>query len=117
MIESIKGKILKSAKVSDDEIILAMTDGSRYKMYHEDDCCEIVTIESMDGDLKELIGERVISIDERTNRDDPPADHDTGETFTWTFYTINTVKDAITIRWFGTSNGHYSEEVSFIELD
>jgi len=50
----------------DDEIYFYLTNGAEYKMYHENDCCEHVYIEDIDGDLNDLLHSRILQADEST---------------------------------------------------
>lgn len=74
-------------------------------MLHEQDCCEDVYLESINGDLSELEGAVLYSFEEATN-----FDENTDMSGTWTFYKIKSSKGYIDIRWYGESNGYYSEE-------
>lgn len=116
--ETIKDKFIKSIKNLDNEkIVIKTKDGQEYKMYHNQDCCESVYIEDIIGaDLKDLIGHRVIAAEEIDGANTPPK-NDTGyepDSYTWTFYRLITTGGMIVIRWYGSSNGYYSESVDFI---
>lgn len=110
-IDFLLGKTLSKIDINKDkDIILFHTvDGEIYKMYHDQDCCEDVYVEDIIGDLNNLIGEKLVMAEVATNS----GDTDDYDTYTWTFYKFATIKGYVTIRWYGTSNGYYSEEVSF----
>lgn len=93
----------------DDEIKFYTSDGYVYTMYHDQDCCENVSVEDVTGDLQSLVGHTVVEASE-TSQENPHA----SEHGTWTFYKINTNnwRGGVCIRWNGESNGYYSENVS-----
>lgn len=111
------GKTLeKIERVGDEELHFFCTDGSHYKMYHEQDCCESVTIEDIVGNLNDLIGKPLTMAEEVSNSDDPVGEEYFPESYTWTYYKLATVGAYVTIRWFGESNGYYSEAVDFVRV-
>lgn len=103
--------------VNDAEIRFTVDDGRVYVMYHEGDCCETVEVDEIVGDLSDLIGSPILRAECRESNDDPRVDPAyptwTPDSFTWTFYEIATVKGSVTIKWWGESNGYYSESVDF----
>ena len=101
------------AKRLSPEIIFTCSDGTSYKMYHFQDCCEKVLVEDVCGDVADLIGVPIVRAHETTNSLDGGIQP---KSITWTFYHIVTIKGYVTIRWLGTSNGFYSEEVNFDQL-
>ena len=118
-INALMGKTLIKIEVKsgfeDDEILFICSDGTRYLMYHNQSCCESVTIEDICGDIDSLIGSPILVAEERSNEPLPPK-YSGAESYTWTFYTLATVNGYVDIRWYGESNGYYSEGVDFIQL-
>lgn len=118
-LKDLIGKTLTKVEVltDDDEIVFITNEGKRYKLYHKQECGESVTIEDIVGDLSDLVGEPILVADEVINQTNP--DDETKEDkdwFTWTFYKFATRKGYVDIRWYGESNGYYSESVDFVEL-
>jgi len=102
-----------------DEIIFTCDNGDMYKMYHQQDCCESVVIDDINGDINDLIGSPILIAEELTFLDENPDNVEKPEyqdSFTWTFYKLATIKGFIDIRWYGDSNGYYSESVDFKKL-
>lgn len=116
-VEELVGKTLSDILVSDDEIIFTTTDGETYKMYHSQNCCESVYIEDIVGDVKDLIGSPILLAEESSNSEDPPASKYEPDSYTWTYYKFATIKGYVDIRWYGSSNGFYSESVSFCKVN
>lgn len=116
-IDELVGKTvieISGAKPNSKEIKFICSDKTQYKMYHEQDCCEIVSVCDVCGDINDIIGVQIVKATEDTNSKVEKKRYDTRST--WTFYNISTVKGHVTIRWYGESNGYYSEEVSFKKI-
>lgn len=117
---TLTGLIFSSVKESceSESLLFKTTDGRTFQLYHEQDCCEDVYIESIVGDLSDLIGWPILIAEEVHQSEENPSDYTPSEyqdSFTWTFYKLATKNGYVDIRWYGESNGYYSEDVSLIE--
>lgn len=116
----LKGETLNAVtgSIGDDEIVFETVSGKKFKLYHSQDCCESVSVESIAGDIADLIGQRITLAEEASSRTNPagvqPQDYE--DSFTWTFYKLATIKGYVDIRWYGSSNGYYGESVDFSEI-
>ena len=95
----------------DGERLVFENDTERYIFYHSQDCCESVYIESISGDLNDLIGVPLLLAEEVSSDDEGPL-NEYEDSYTWTFYKFGTIKGYVDVRWYGTSNGYYSESVN-----
>jgi hypothetical protein len=116
--EDLRGCTLESVvgAVGDDVLIFTLADGRKFQLYHSQSCCESVNIEDITGDLSDLVGE-VLFAEESTSSENPDdVKLEYQDSFTWTFYRIGTIKGTVVVRWYGESNGYYSESVDFCEV-
>lgn len=112
-ISELFGKTLVAVtQIDNDEIHFTTSEGETFKMFHTQDCCETVTIEDIEGDLQSLVGNPILVAEESSN-EDPQA----VESGTWTFYKLATINGHVDIRWYGSSNGYYSEGVDFVKAE
>lgn len=109
-IEDMVGKVFTSVRTAVGEELIFENDSEMYKFYHYQDCCESVYIDDICGDLSDLENTPLLAAEEVTS-DDSELDSKGAESYTWTFYKFATIKGYVDVRWFGYSNGYYSESV------
>ena len=114
--EDLQGRVLiKVNRIGDEEIHFHFTEDHYVRMYHEQDCCESVSIEDVVGDLDDLVGTPLLLVEESVNDDleeQESTDEYSYDSETWTYYRFRTIKGSVDIRWYGVSNGYYSESVN-----
>lgn len=117
-ISALRGKTItkiEGMNKDSDNITFHCSDGTVYYMYHEQDCCESVYIEDVCGDPTCLIGNPLLVAEAVSSNDSPPLNK-YDESYTWTFYHLATIKGYVDLRWYGSSNGYYSEAVDFAQV-
>jgi len=119
-ISELLGKTFSDIQVSSnlETINFVCATGETYQMYHDQGCCESVTVDDIIGVLDDLIGAPLLMAEKVTNENENPEGFtkEYQDSFTWTFYKFATIKGYVTIRWYGESNGYYSEEVTFAKV-
>lgn len=97
-------------------LYIETAEGRNFRFMHYQDCCESVTLEDVDGDFEDVMYSPVLLAEEVEGN--LPQDFNESEcwSYTWTFYKIRTNQGSITLRFFGESNGYYSESVNFEEV-
>lgn len=109
--DDLQGRVLvRVEQIDNNELRFYLTDSHYVRMHHNQDCCESVSIEDVVGDLDDLVGTPLLLAEEVDNYDEEPSE-EYYESYTWTYYRFRTIKGSVDIRWYGTSNGFYSERV------
>ena len=114
--DELLGRTLYKAESDGEQLTLYLSDNNYVRFYHSQDCCESVYIESICGDLNDLVGAPLLVAEEVSNYEAEPLSAGE-ESYTWTFYKFATRKGYVDVRWYGSSNGYYSESVSVEVVD
>lgn len=118
--EILKGKICKieNMDVGSEYIRFFCNNGKLYEMRHLQSCCEDVNIEDICGDVSDIDGQLILLAEEECSDTGPNGltKVDNYGSETWTFFKLSTIKGSVTIRWYGTSNGYYSETADLYEV-
>lgn len=118
VIEELLNKTITSIDFIDKKQIIFYCDNDEvYMMEHLQDCCEEVWLEDVDGDLGNFLNSPIVLAEEVCEKGQCENRGVEGGTYTWTFYKFATAKGYITMRWYGESNGFYSEKVSIYKID
>ena len=117
-LSELEGEVIASitgGEKGDDECVITTVSGKAIKIYHEQDCCENVSIEDCESD--NLVGGLVHFagfVDGETPVYDFHRDYYDDNSQTWSFLKIETSKGSVWQRWLGESNGYYSESVDIL---
>jgi hypothetical protein len=116
-IESLEGMTIEAIIIntSKTKMDLIMANDEVYRFMHKQDCCEEVYLADVIGDLADIIGFPLVRCYETSNKSSEYINLPL-KSFTWTFYTLRTLKGTVTLRWYGHSNGYYSEEVDLFKI-
>ena len=89
--------------------------GKKFWLGHSQDCCEIVNIEDICGDLEDLVGSPIIQAEE-VSSNNTKFSNNNDDDLLWTFYKFATNKGSVTIRFVANLDTYYSTKVSFEEM-
>jgi len=97
--------------VGSTELLFFLDDARVVTFTHSQNCCEYVSIDDIVGDMNDLLGEPLLVAEETSSADAQPPEGTDPESYTWTFYRFRTHLGSVDMRWYGSSNGYYSEGV------
>ena len=95
-----------------DHISILFADGDAIKFYHSQSCRESVEVDDVYGCKDDLVDSILYDIELVQSYDRPRDKYDSS--YTWSFYKFRTSKGYVDVRWYGCSNGYYSETVNVV---
>lgn len=105
-------ELLSASEITEEQleyckaILFHREDDNVVEMYHSRECCETVYLSDIDGDLSDIVGEKILDAEERTEEST-----DNNWQTQWTFYHIRTRKGCVVMRWCGDGSIYYSVDV------
>lgn len=99
-----------------EEVTITTREGGKLTLRYEQDCCASCSICQVDGDPLDLLGLPLAMCEEDGNVPEHDMSTEKGddsygdESFTWTFVKFASTAGYVTLRWYGSSNGYYSEQ-------
>jgi hypothetical protein len=119
-ITDLIGKTIVKVEFVECRADFYLSDSTLLRLEHHQYCCENVYIEKVFGNMADILDSPVLSATEFISLDNP-SDTDVDliyqDSFSWTTQEITTAKGSLKIRWYGQSNGYYSESVDCAWLD
>lgn len=107
---------IDGAQPESESVTMTADNGDTFCFEYQPDCCATCDIESVSGDIEDLIGSPIVQAEVVSNHDSvSDTTRHVYDSFTWSFYKFATAKGSVTVRWLGQSNGYYSERVTYIE--
>ncbi|MDF5995600.1 hypothetical protein P4200_17160 [Pseudomonas aeruginosa] len=73
-ISDLLGKTIKQItglEAGSDSVDFECEDGSLFRMYHQQDCCESVSINDIEGDTSDLVGQPLVVAEDVSSEDFP----------------------------------------------
>ncbi|NDC88636.1 MAG: hypothetical protein EB075_07505 [Bacteroidetes bacterium] len=89
------------------DLVTIVTDKMSIQFHHWQQCCEVVSVAQVDGDVLDVVGKTIHVFEERSSEEE----EDWGWRLRHTFYTVRTSGGDLTWRWDGRDNGYYSVAV------
>ena len=108
-IKDLVGEVFVSVESTHEAVVFIKKDDSGYRMEHIQDCCEVVWLDDVCGDLDDLAWSPILVAEEING--EAPASDDGGDPLKWTFYKIATIKGSVTIRWCADAFAYYSTSI------
>jgi len=119
-LKDLKGKrvlAVNGLKAGSEAADFLLSDGSIFEMAYYPECCASCSILEMDCTPEDFIDQEILNAEEVGGGETPAPDSEYApESYTWTFMKFTTSKGHFTIRWYGESNGYYSETPSCVLL-